>query len=259
MNFQEVGQKICIIKSEDKKVKKKEDAIYVTSEEDKHKRVEFFQNLELEEGERFQFVPDKKRDRTSLMIVGRNGSGKSYYIAQYLKEFIKMYPTYPIYLFSSKNEDTNLDTIKQIIRVKIDDSFVTNPMKYEDLDKSMCIFDDVDGFRNTAKLPMRNEIYHLRDTILKNGRSYKIHIICTNHDSTGRDVTACLNESDAIVFFMANYNRSQRYLLESYVGLDKDQIKNIRNNKSRSTTYIKSFPNVILQERNISTLSHLMK
>ena len=193
------------------------------------------------------------------MVVGRNGSGKSYYIKGLVEQFTHIYPSYPIYLFSSKKEDKTLDGIKKIKRIPLDESFILEPMQYEDLSKSLCIFDDCDALPNRGKMRLKDEIYDLRDTILRNGRSYNINIICTNHDSTGKDIQACLNESDVIVFFMANYNRSQRYLLESYVGLDKDQIKKIRNNKSRATTYIKSFPNVILQERNISTLKHLME
>jgi hypothetical protein len=35
--------------------------------------------------------------------------------------------------------------------------------------------------------------------------------------------------------------------------IEKEQIKVLRKNRTRATTYIKTYPNVILQERNITT------
>lgn len=245
MNTAKIGQEIAIVKDT-----KTPASFYITDEEDDNNT--FFQSFTLKNG-RFQVVPDKKKDRTSIFIVGRNGSGKSYWIHDYIMEYKKRFPTRKIRLFSSKDEDTNLDKIKDIIRVKIDDSFVSNPLDYEALTESLAIFDDIDAFKGDLK----KEIYYLRDIILKNGRSYKIDIISTNHDCTGRDIQAPLNESDIIVFFMKNYNRSLKYLLENYIGVDKDATKILRKNKTRATSYIKTYPNVIVQEQNIYTLEGL--
>ncbi len=250
MNTSHIGQEVAIIK--DDPLNKKVKISVSDDDEDENGTVKYFKTLAIKKG-KFQVVPDPDKDRTSIFIVGRNGSGKSYWIRDYIKEFIKRFKDFPIYLFSSKKEDENLDDIKEIKRVPIDESFVDNPLEYEDLKQSLCIFDDVDGLRGK----LRNEIYYLRDKILKNGRSYKIHIIATNHDATGKDVQACLNESDMIVFFMKNYNRSLRYLLESYAGLEKNQIKKLKSNKSRATTYIKTYPNVYVQEKNITALDGL--
>lgn len=245
MNTSNDGQTIAIIKDNPKMKRIK---ISVTDDTD-DKTKKYFNNIKIDEG-KFQLTFDKDKDRFSIFIVGRNGSGKSYYIKDLIKEFKKVYPTYSVRLFSSKDEDENLDKIEYLKRVILDESFVTNPLEYTTLEKSLVIFDDIDGLKGNLK----KEIYHLRDIILKNGRSYNIHIICTNHDSTGRDVQAPLNESDVIVFFMKNYNRSMKYLLENYIGLDKNQTKVLRKNKSRATAYIKTYPNVILQERNMYTL-----
>ncbi len=250
MNINKIGQEVAIIKDDPSN---KNISIYVSDEQQKDKKiVKFFNSLELENGY-FQVVPDKKKERTSILVLGRNGSGKSYWIKNYVHEFVKRFPSYRIYLFSSKNEDENLDKIKQIKRVKIDDSFVDTPMQYEELSESLCIFDDVDALRDKLK----KEIYHLRDTILRNGRSYKIHIISTNHDACGKDIQACLNESDMIVFFMKNYNRSLKYLLQNYIGLEVNQINKLKKMHSRAMTYIKTFPNVIVGEKNINTFEGL--
>lgn len=249
MNINNIGQEVAIIKDDPNN---KNIHIFVSDEQKENKLIKFFNSLELEDG-KFQVVPDKKKDRTSIFIVGRNGSGKSYWIKDYLTEFIKRFPSYRIYLFSTKSADDNLDKIQKIKRIKIDDSFIHKPLHYEILTESLCIFDDIDSLRGK----LRDEIYHLRDTILTNGRSYKIHIISTNHASTGKDVQVCLNESDMIVFFMKNYNRSVKYLLENYIGLDKNQTDILRKNKSRATTYNKTYPNTIIQEQNIYTFDGL--
>jgi len=249
MNTSHIGLEVAIIKDDPSARKVK---ISVSDDFEDNEAIKFFNKLDIKKG-KFQVVPDKKKERTSIFIVGKNGSGKSYWIRDYIGEFIKRFPDYPIYLFSSKKEDENLDDIKEIRRVPIDESFISDPLQYEQLRETLCIFDDIDGLRGKLK----DEIYHLRDIILKNARSYKIHIISTNHDATGRDVQAPLNESDMIVFFMKNYNRCLRYLLENYVGLEKEQIKNLRKNKSRATTYIKTYPNVFVQERNITTIEGL--
>jgi hypothetical protein len=46
-----------------------------------------------------------------------------------------------------------------------------------------------------------------------------------------------------------------KYLLDSYLGLDKDQIKRIKKLDGRWVTVIKSFPMVVLSEQEIYTLN----
>ena len=59
-----------------------------------------------------------------------------------------------------------------------------------------------------------------------------------------------LNESHSVTLFPLGLgNRSIKYLLDSYLGLDKEQIKRIRNLKGRSVTIMKTFPMTILTEK----------
>jgi len=64
-------------------------------------------------------VPDKTRERDILYVTGRSGSGKSYYSADFIKQYIKMHPKKGVYLISSLMKDKCLDKIKQLKRVKI--------------------------------------------------------------------------------------------------------------------------------------------
>ena len=61
-----------------------------------------------------------------------------------------------------------------------------------------------------------------------------------------------LNESHNIVFFPSTLGgRSLKYLLDSYLGLDKKQIEKVKNLDSRWVCVCKTFPQVILSEKNI--------
>lgn len=251
MNFEKEGALIANINEKKRKIK-----MYVTEDEkqDELKPIKYYDDIILEYGS-FQPIPWSNLPRTSVYVTGMNGSGKSRWIKNYLVEFKKMFPSYPIRLFSSKEKDVELDSVEGLKRVVIDDTLITNPIKYEDLSESMAIFDDVDGLRGALK----KEIYHLRDIILQNGRSYKIHIISTNHDFCGKEMKACLNESNMIVFFFHNFNKNMRYFLESYVGLEKKEYDILRRNKTRATAYLKTIPHTFIQEKNAYTQEGLQK
>jgi hypothetical protein len=48
--------------------------------------------------------------------------------------------------------------------------------------------------------------------------------------------------------------RARDYLLQKYIGLDKEQINKVKNLKSRHVTWIKSYPQCILSEKEIFVL-----
>ena len=54
---------------------------------------------------------------------------------------------------------------------------------------------------------------------------------------------------------MLNYNRGIKYLLESYIGMDKKGIEKLRKLKTRSITYIKSYPNLLLSDYEVGTIN----
>lgn len=251
LNISGIGRDIAIIKN-NKKYKK---TIFSVSEEiEENKLNKSFQNFNIEEG-CFQYIIDKDRDRDTIFICGSAGSGKSYWAGEYCKEYVKVYPDYPIYLISEGQHDPALDGLKNLKRIRIDEGLLEEPIEYTEFNNCLVIFDDTDAM--TGKLG--KYIYALRDKLLKNSRKNRVSVITTNHTCTGLELKAVLNESNVIVFFMMNYNRALRYLLENYVGLDKEAIKQLKANKSRWTAYIKSFPNVILQEKDIMTINDIQK
>ena len=74
----------------------------------------------------------------------------------------------------------------------------------------------------------------------------------------GRETKSVVNESKIIVFFMLNYNRSLKYLLENYLGLGKNSIQKLRKNSntSRWTAYVKGYPSYLVQQKLITTVNN---
>lgn len=210
-----------------------------------------FNAIKLKKGE-LQLMTDKnKQERFTMFIAGSAGSGKSYFIREFLKEnFIPQYKKQPIYLFSVCNDDKAFEDIKEIERFNIkDDKFLDDEIKWEEFKDCCCIFDDIDSLGKSA---LGKYLYKLRNDLLVNARKYGVSVITTAHSCSGIDLKSVLQESQYIVFFMANYNRSLKYLCENYIGLTKLGIKNLLTlNNSRWTCYIKTYPNIIMDKYNI--------
>jgi hypothetical protein len=51
--------------------------------------------------------------------------------------------------------------------------------------------------------------------------------------------------------------KSSKYSLDNYFGLDKNQIKNIKNVSSRHIAILRSYPTIVQTERQIMPLSKL--
>jgi hypothetical protein len=65
-----------------------------------------------------------------------------------------------------------------------------------------------------------------------------------------------LNECHAIVLFPGNMTgKSSKYLLDSYFGFDKNQIKKNKNVNSRHIAILRSYPMIVQTERQIMPLS----
>ena len=67
-----------------------------------------------------------------------------------------------------------------------------------------------------------------------------------------------LLESHGIILFPQNMSgKSSKYLLDQYLGLDKDQIKKIKHLKSRAITIMKTYPMILVSENEIINLKEL--
>ena len=212
-----------------------------------------FTQIKLTDG-KFQWIPDTTTERTCAYITGASGSGKSYFIKEYCKEYKKVYKKREIYMFSALTEDETMDTEIKLKRVKIDDSLISDPIDVSLFEESLVIFDDIDVIGNKKH---REAVYTVLNQVLEIGRHFKISCCVVNHLATGgKDTRRILNECSVVVYFPHSGSlRQLRYLLEQYVGLDKLDMVRAKKSKSRWACILKNYPQVLMTEKEIWLLS----
>jgi hypothetical protein len=251
MNLEDVGVPVALITFEGDKKKNRTLSI----EQDKSNVEDYLKELKLTKPkEKIQHIPNKKSERQILYITGASGSGKSYYTKHYCDQYKKMFPKNDIYLVSSINEDSSIDKVKGMKRIKLSNELLTTDLQAADFKDSMVIFDDTDCITNKI---MRQKVNGILNMLLETGRHTNTSVIYTSHLATaGLDTKRILNEAHSVTIFPHSLGgRSLKYLLENYFGLDRHQIKKIKTLPSRWVTLIKSFPMVVLSEKEAYVLN----
>jgi len=208
-----------------------------------------FSRLHLDGDSKFQQVPCPDTERQILYITGASGSGKSTYTKNYIKQYKKMYPKRPIYLFSALKEDESLDEVNPQ-RILIDDTIVEQPLLAEDFKDSCVIFDDTDCISHKKQ---RDAVNNILSEILETGRHFNTTCILTFHLATGgKDTRRILNEAHSVIYFPhSGSNVGLKRLLQDYLGLDKKTMKQIKDSKSRWACIHRGYPNVIMTEKDV--------
>lgn len=229
--------------------------LYINDGSDKYidKNIKEFKRKEINDKHfEYHHIPNVDAKRDCVYVCAPNQSGKTTYIARYIKYYKKIYPNRKILLLSKLKDDEIIDKYNPI-RINLDDEFVDNPIEPEQLNNCMVIFDDIDTIRN---IKVRKEIYKLIDDILCEGAHYNTHIIITNHlMSNYKETRIILNECDSITIFMkAGSIHHIKYVLKTYYGLSNEQINKIMKLKGRCATIFKKYPRVVLHERGVYML-----
>lgn len=244
LNFDNIGRNLCKIEGG-----KYNNKIVSVDTKDNEKVKKTFDKLKLEGKSKFQQIPDKTTERTIGYITGPSGSGKSTYCANYIKEYKKLYKKNDIYVFSALKDDESLDVVEPK-RIKIDERLITEPLTVEDFKNSLVIFDDIDVISNKI---WRKAVYQIMNEVLETGRHYYCSCLITNHLPTARDDTKrVLNECHTITYFPHSGNASTlKRLLVEIVGIEKEDMKKIKNLKSRWATIYKNYPQIAMTEKDI--------
>ena len=196
-----------------------------------------------------QHTANKKTERSILYVTGQSGSGKSYYTKDYAANYQKLYPKNEVYLISAVQDVSTIDKIKKLRKIDIfKPVFSEVEIPLEEFKDSLVIFDDVDSISNKN---LRKKVWSVMSNILTMGRHYNISAIITFHVATaGNETKLILNESQSITIFpSASGGRTLKYLLDSYLGLDKKQIERIKQLDSRWVTIVKSYPKTVLYDK----------
>ena len=252
LNFEKIGIPICEIKQNDSK--KKGTPIYMASPEEKDEVHSGFSNFSLSvpkyKDYHFELSVNDAQERQIIYVTGQSGSGKSYWTRRYIEAYQKTYPNRDIYLFSCIAEDDSIDKIKKIQRVNLTPDILIEDIQAEDFKDSCVIFDDCDTIIDKA---MRKKVLQIQGSILQVGRHFNVSAIITSHMATnGNDTKLILAEAHAIVFFPHGMSsRTMKYLLESYMGMDKHEIKKIKSLEGRSVTFCKTFPKCVVSDKEV--------
>jgi hypothetical protein len=257
MNTEGVGLSFAkVIRERSKEDKSKKKSETLISLEDDESRVRApFHEWECMKGEKMQLIPIEQKERSVLYVCGQSGSGKSYYSNQYIRQYRKMYPKNNIYLFSPHEDDKSL-SCKAILKIRLDENFLSTPLQLEDFKDSLCMFDDIDVLKN--KSPIKMKLQLILQTLLETGRHANVSVIYISHLANKGFETKCiLNEATSVVIFPKVMSaRACGYLLGSYFGLTKQQISRVKNLKSRAVTLIKLYPNCVMYDGGVYILDN---
>jgi hypothetical protein len=248
-NLDGIGRKVAIIKGDDK-YKKKILAIHDEDKDEDEKVSKSFTKLELPDNLNFQLIPNPNIEREILYVTGSSGSGKSYFIKEYVKQYKKKYKDRPIYLFSYLDEDETLDEIKPT-RINVGDNLLKDPIKAQDLKDSFVIFDDCDCIKDKK---YKDAVLSIMMECLTTGRHFNITMACVSHLPTDRGFTRMMiNEAHYVIYFPSSgLGRQTKYLLTDYLGMDNKLIKKIRRMKTRWALVSRNYPLFIMTQHCVS-------
>lgn len=247
-NFDGIGVKIARI---DGGIKNG-DYIYLHEPSDKDKVKKSYSEIKLDKDGILIPVPNKNIV-SKTYVCGPSGSGKSYLIGNYLKEYRKMFRKSPIFVLSPIDEDPSLDKA-DIIRVDLDDHLIDNPISLEEFKDSMIVFDDTEGIKDKE---LKGYLDWLRDNALIRGRHTNTRMMYVAHlISNYKDTRQLLNESTEVVMYPKS---SGTYAIKQYLkiqaGFEKDEIKRFLSLPSRWVMLCRWFPMIVMYEKGVYTPS----
>lgn len=190
--------------------------------------------------------PDK---RDTIYIFGISGAGKSTWISFYGAQFNKLFPKAHIYIFSRKASDEKLDHLKNVKRVKIDDSLVEDPIDTrEDIPRgSLLIFDDCDTIQDKKQC---QAVYDLMNDALQTGRDMNLYVLVVSHlASDYKKTRIIISECQGVVCFPRGSSHDQlEYMLRKKIGISKGGMEKIMNLPSRWVYIRKTYPQAVVYE-----------
>lgn len=212
--------------------------------------------IKLDEDGMFELLPSPDPSRREVWyIAGASGSGKSY-VAKGLGEYYrKLFPEREVYLISKLQPEKG-GTIESMAggapkRISVD-SIVADYPDLNEFKDCMVIFDDYDTFTKDAE----KAVFKLIDDLATMGRHTNTTMLCLSHYLTRYKATRLLlNEATHIVVYpQATAYHALLYLLKNYVGVDEDDIKQLRKCGSRWLCFGKNFPQYVITQNSARLL-----
>ena len=196
-------------------------------------------SIKAPEGTSFMITPTNLNNQVSnLFITGRQGLGKSVFVAKYVEQSKQFNKDLPIYLISEAREDKTLDPLinKRITPSQIKE----DELKFEDFEDiakeyggAIIIFDDIDSLTDKKPDFLKKNTYALINSIINLSRKNGISVIYTSHTILdGTYSKTMINSCSNWVFFSAGINKQTLDCLNKKFGLSKEQIKKVLTHKN---------------------------
>jgi hypothetical protein len=217
--------------------------------------------LKIMQGSQFEVLPTIQTDkRDCVFITGCSGSGKSWWVKKFAENYDRVWgQKRPIYLISKLDEDSTLDNAQcKIHRINLE-SLLTSPLDINEKEMENClvIFDDFDTLENTKEKPLLKTVQKLIDDCLIMGRHLNISVCVISHYTSNYKASRIiLIESTKIVVYPhACSAHALKYLLGTHVGIDAQEIKNIKRLGSRWVCFDRNYPQIMYSENQIKLLN----
>jgi len=207
--------------------------------------------VDLADDGQFQLVPSPDPEKREVFyIAGASGSGKSYIAKGIAECYKKLFPDRGIYLISKLEEDSTLDKLKDLKRIKID-SLIDDYPAIEEFEDCLVIFDDYDTFTGNAE----KVIHKLIDDLATMGRHTRTTMLCLSHYLTNYKKTRLLlNEATHIIVYpMATSFHALGYLLKTHIGMTKDDVRDLKK-MGRWVCVYKHYPQWLISSQHARVL-----
>lgn len=233
-NFKEIAKivkKTTDPESNKTKYEKTKKALYIIEQD--HPFDSPTNRIELKNSE--QFFPSAVRQENNhtnrAFLAGGTLSGKSFLANEYAKDYKKKFPKNKVILFSGI-ENNDYDDIRNLHRIRIDESLLDNPISLEELHDSLTIFDDILAVTDKD---IQKELCRIRDKTLSAGRHHGIDCLVLQQNLLdGNNSKSSLNNSFQVVAFPKASSKHQfANYLERYHKMKKDDINHMMHKPTR--------------------------
>jgi len=189
----------------------------------------------------------------TLFVSGTTGSGKSYYIADLIKNNKPKF----IFIMSPIKDDPAYKSMKpEPVYIDLDKYFdeYNKFFEIEDLPpNSVVILDDIDTDAKKAK-----PYQEIKTQLLERGRHIPVSVICVSHDPMGGNVKhakAQIRESHYyVVFPKANKAHCENFI-KRYITKDIDLVNQMINIDTRGLLIKKTYPSYYLGEHTVGIIN----
>jgi hypothetical protein len=183
-----------------------------------------------------------------VFCAGSSLCGKSYLAGKLAQDYQKNNKGNPVVLFSWVDKDPAYGGVSNLKKIRIDDSILENPIQLEELQDSLCIFDDIHHFTDKH---IREELERIRDSCFNAGRHKGIATICASQNLLeGNRTKTPLNSGFQIIGYPRSAGRYQfQQFLKRYMFMGDNMIRKIMSTPSRWVLLNRANPMYVLGEK----------